>query len=240
MAANNPLLGEHAVASLGWAIADWHGLSAISRVNESELPNLELTEVEYVDLLLVHFPGTMEEQPKGSPEMRQEQWRALEDFHLAGKARAIGVSHYCERHIEDVLAKARVRPAINQVQYHVGMGTAGPNATDGIKYDRSVGVTYQSFSPLCGPCGTDLLITGPVVTEIGKKYNKTGAQVSLKWQVQLGIPIIPKSANPKHLAENLDMFDWTLSDEDMKTLTQQTKPPVAGGPGGVSGDCSIP
>ena len=142
-------------------------------------------------------------------------------------------------------------PAINQVQFHVGMGAASPgggaNATDDREYDGTVGVTYQSFSPLCGPCeGSDHmeLITGDLVTKIGKAHGKSGAQVALKWQVQQGIPVIPKSANPDHQRENLDLFGWTLSDDEMRQLSAATKPQVAGdaGPGGlaVSGDCSVP
>lgn len=97
-----------------------------------------------------------------------------------------------------------VRIAVQQVQFHVGMGTAGPNATDDLDYMRAKGVTYQSFSPLCGPCdGADKmeLITGKLVTSIGAKYGKTGAQVALRWQTQQGIPVIPKSDNPKHIAQ---------------------------------------
>lgn len=207
-------------------------------------------------------------------------------------------------------------------RYHVGMGPLNPagsgdNATDYKEYMTSVGITYQSFSPLCGPCaGTDHLelitgaatraprmrpsrlwrtallacTAGKLVTSIGKKYGKSGPQVALKWQasalarvplprsaparasltcwrehacalprprrgstpearatwhqVQSGIPVIPKTSNPKHMAENIDLFSWTLSDADMHALNAATKPMVAGdmGPAGVpvSGDCPVP
>ena len=108
-------------------------------------------------------------------------------------------------------------------------------------YDKVAGVTYQGFSPLCGPCSAAdhaLLISGPLVTKIGAAHGKSGAQVSLKWQVQLGIPVIPKTNNPQYLAENIDLFDWTLSDDEMALLTAATKPPVAGDAEG-SGDCPI-
>ena len=88
------------------------------------------------------------------------------------------------------------------------------------------------------------LITDPAVVAIGEAHGKSGAQVALKWQVQQGIPVIPKSANPDHQRENLDLFGWTLSDDEMRQLSAATKPQVAGdaGPGGlaVSGDCSVP
>ena len=198
----------------------------------------------YVDLMLVHFPAAW--SGEGGKALRQAEWKALETFAKAGKAKAIGISHYCQKHLDDVLEIATIPPAVNQVQYHVGMGTAGGNATDDKEYMQKMGVTYQSFSPLCGPCDGDdhmELITGELVTSIGLKYNKTGAQVALKWQTQQGIPVIPKSSDPVHIAQNLDLFSWTLSDDDMAALTAAVKPPVAGdfSPSGeaTSGDCDI-
>ena len=171
----------------------------------------------------------------------------MESFVKAGKARAIGVSHYCQRHLKDVMEIATIPIAVNQVQYHVGMGNAGPNATDDKQFCDANGVTYESFSPLCGPC-TDAagkpdrsLVNGPLVTSIGKNHGKSGAQVSLRWQVQAGIPVIPKTSNPEHQKENIDLFSWSLTEKEMEQLTAATTPPVAGTPGPdfTSGDCTI-
>ena len=131
-----------------------------------------------------------------------------------------------------------------QVEFHIGMGSGGVNSTDGLKFMREKGVAFLSFSTLCGPCGADAheeLINGPLVSQIGAKYKKSGAQVSLKWAVQQGIPVVPKSANPTHLKENLDLFGWSLTKEEMATLSAATSPPVTGGGDGhTSGDCGIP
>jgi len=226
------------------------GLNASRTLEEAE-SDLSDLGLEYVDLLLLHFPCTMSAAPEGSAAMRQAQWKVMEQLYVQGKARAIGVSHYCRRHLEDLYETATIKPMVNQVQYHVGMGTAGINATDiTLKYAKEHGILYQSFSPLCGPCCMGMpdnctlnmeLITGELVTSIGAKYNKTGAQVALKWQVQQGIPVIPKSGNPAHQAQNIDLFGWELSDADMATLTQATSPPVGGGPSDTdSGDCGLP
>ena len=121
------------------------------------------------------------------------------------------------------------------------MGTAGGNATDDKDFDKASGVLYEGFSPLCGPCPAadhDRLISGPLVTSIGKAHGKSGAQVSLKWQVQQGIPVIPKTKNLAYMAENIDLFDWELTDAEMAQLTSQTKPAVAGDAEG-SGDCPV-
>merc|ERR1711871_1428943 len=111
----------------------------------------------------------MADPPVGNASMRQQQWRAMEKIHSEGKARAIGTSHFCRRHMEDVLKIAKVKPAINQVEFHIGMGSSGGNATDDRSFMESHGITFQSFSPLCGPCPSpdnEVLLTGPLVTQI--------------------------------------------------------------------------
>ena len=205
--------------------------------------------LDYVDMMLIHYPATW--KGVGGKAMRQAEWKAMENFYRAGKARAIGLSHYCESHIADILEVATVRPMINQVQYHVGMGapsTSGVNATDmPVPSSPSTqpsyeGITYQSFSPLCGPCG-DVdhfkLINGSMVSKIGLAHGKSGAQVSLKWQVQRGIPVIPKTSTKAFMVENLDLFDWELTAAEMATLDAASSPAVAGDPDGSSGDCKI-
>ena len=220
--------------------------------------------MDFVDLLLIHFPTTMAPPIVGNTTARQAQWKAMEQLHKvctpdhlqhtlsvshyvvwqAGLARAIGVSHFCQKQMQDILDIAEVKPAINQVEFHIGMGSAAGNATDDRSFMEQHGVTFQSFSPLCGPCpapDNKALLTGSLVTGIGARIGKTGAQVSLRWQVQQGIPVIPKTDNSEHLAQNLDLFDWKLSDADMKLLTDSQTPVAAGGGGdGTSGDCGLP
>ena len=104
--------------------------------------NLAALRLAHVDLMLVHFPATW--GGEGGKAARQAEWRALEAFVRAGKARAIGVSHFCRRHVEDILEIATIKPAVNQVQFHVGMGMAGPTATDDRAWLRQQGITYHS------------------------------------------------------------------------------------------------
>ena len=108
----------------------------------------------------------------------------MEKWAKAGKAKAIGISHYCKSHVEDILSVASVPIALNQVMYHVGMGGSPDIATDYKDYMKSKNIVYMSFSTLCGPCEGDEpmeLITGPLVTEIGNAHNVTGAQVAALW-----------------------------------------------------------
>lgn len=200
--------------------------------------NLELLGLDYVDLVLAHFPATWD--GAGGPAMRKEGWMALEAFKKAGKAKSIGVSHYCKSHLDEILSYNTTIVSLNQVEYHIGVPPFGDNATDYKEYCQSTGVKYMAFSTLCGPCGTTELINGPLVVNIGKKYGKSGAQVSLRWAIQQGIPVIPKANSVQYLTENMDLFDWSLSAQDMATLFASRSPPPAGdGTGIESGDCKI-
>lgn len=206
--------------------------------------NLKQLGVDSVDLLLTHFPCAFPTSPTAPPgnctkAARQATWQGLEELYFAGKARAIGVSHYCQKHLEDVLEIAKVKISVNQQEWHVGMG---PDPEGVVSFCKKHGISYQSFSPFCGPCGPDAhkeLISGPMVTAIGKAHNVSGAQVSLRWLVQQGSPVVPKSSNPAHLRQNLDIFQhgFELTEKEMAQLNAATSPPSAEP---VSGDCKLP
>jgi len=219
------------------------GLNA-SATAQALQQSMDQLGLDFVDLMLLHFPAGMNQQgiPNG-PAQRQESWFALEKFARRGKARAIGVSHYCERQLQDILDVKTLPIAVNQVQYHVGMGSAGALADDSKVSSQAMGIVYESFSPFCGPCtppANTELFKGELVTKIGKAHGKTGAQVSLRWLVQQGIPVIPKSSNPVHIKQNMEIFDFKLTADEMAELTAATTPAVGGGPSATdSGDCGI-
>jgi 2,5-diketo-D-gluconate reductase A len=178
---------------------------------EQDLSELGL---EYVDLMLVHYP------PRGnSCSSMQDQWAAMEDFYKAGKAKAIGVSNYCPSSIECIMQTATVTPAVNQVQYHVGMGV------DPIKVkstSEKYGIHLQAYSPLGN--GKSDLITGDLVTNIGDKYEKTGAQVALRWIQENGVSLTTKTTKTSHMQEDLDVFTFQLSAADKSSLDAATQP----------------
>lgn len=197
--------------------------------------NLKQLGQDYVDLLLVHFPCSFESTGCNKKE-RQATWRGLERMQKSGKAKAIGVSHYCQQHMEDVLEIATVPIAINQQEWHVGMG---PDPEGVRSYCDAHNITFQSFSPLCGPCGDKLdreLITGDLVTGIGKNHGKTGPQVALKWLVENGSPVIAKTSSQEHLAQNMDLFSWDFTADEMQALNAATSPPSVET---VANDCKI-
>lgn len=212
------------------------GLNASATEATLELGMKQLS-LEYVDLMLLHYPV-----PHGD---RKAEWLALEKWAKKGKARAVGVSHYCKSHLDEVLSVATLPVALNQNQYHVGMGTESQSKLHDKTYSESKGVVFMAYSTLCGPCpepDNKALITGELVTSIGKAHNKTGAQVALKWVVQQNIPVIPKAADEEYLKQDFDIFGWELTADEMAKLTASTSPPETGTPQNPDDaqDCAIP
>jgi len=176
--------------------------------------DLDELGLDYVDLMLVHFP------PRGnSCSAMQAQWAAMEEFYKAGKAKAIGVSNFCPSSIECIMEKATVTPAVNQVQYHVGMGVDPISVKSA---SEKYGIHLQAYSPLGN--GESDLITGDLVTTIGAKYDKTGAQVALRWIQENGVSLTTKTTKTSHMQEDLDVFTFQLSAEDKASLDAATKP----------------
>mmetsp|Transcript_13132 Transcript_13132/g.15435 ORF Transcript_13132/g.15435 Transcript_13132/m.15435 type:complete len:309 (+) Transcript_13132:97-1023(+) len=208
------------------------GLDA-SQLYATHRQNLIELGLDYVDHLMTHFPADWREEA-ASPELRQDEWLALEDVYYSGEARSIGVSHYCERHLLDILKVATVMPSINQVEYHIG----SQDIDNVMETCKRLGITFMSFSTLCGPCNyepEDSLIDGALVNEIASHYpNMTGSQVALRYAVQQGIPVIPKSNSRTHIESNFDIFNVELSMDDMNQLAAASKPSAE------RGDCDVP
>jgi diketogulonate reductase-like aldo/keto reductase len=175
-----------------------------------------------LDLVLLHFPD-------GPCEALQEQWRAMEDFYYAGHSRAIGVSNYCRSSFECLWPTARVVPAVNQVEVHVGMG---PDPEGIVSYGHSKGVVTQAYSPLGD--GSLEFITGDLVSGIGRSHGKTGAQVSMRWLLDSGIPFSTKTTAVTHMQEDLDIFSFELAADEKALLDE--KVPGSGTPSFMCSD----
>jgi Aldo/keto reductases, related to diketogulonate reductase len=166
--------------------------------------SLKKLGVDYIDLYLIHRPRPRE-SIKGS-------WQAMEDLYEAGKIKAIGVSNFSAEQLEELLSYAKIKPAINQIESHVFF-----HQNEAQSDLKKKGIQMEAWSPLAG--GRSDIFNNPVLAAIGKKYNKSNAQVALRWIVQRGIATVPRTPNKAHMLENLSIFDFKLSDDDLKQIT---------------------
>jgi 2,5-diketo-D-gluconate reductase A len=160
--------------------------------------------LDYVDLLLIHWPLPQRDQYIST-------WKTFEKLTEAGKVRSIGVSNFKPAHLDRLLTETTIRPVANQIQL-------SPRITrpDHVAYNRAHEIVTVAWSPL-GP-GSDLL-KEPLLATIGATYSKMPAQVILRWMVELGIVAIPRSSNPERLAQNINIFDFTLTTDEIAAIS---------------------
>ena len=140
-------------------------------------------------------------------------WRALEELYEAGKIRAIGVCNFYPDRLTDLCLNARIPPMVNQVELHPFFAQ-----TEAIENMKSLNVQPEAWGPMAE--GKHGIFTHPVLTGIGQKYGKTAAQVALRWNAQRGVVIIPKSTHKERMEENFNIWDFTLSEEDMAAIAK--------------------
>jgi methylglyoxal/glyoxal reductase len=156
--------------------------------------------LDYLDLYLIHWP--VEGKYK-------DAWRALETLYKEGKVKAIGVSNFQVHHLEDVMKDAEIKPMVNQVEYHPRLTQQEVKT-----FCDNNGIQFEAWSPLM----QGQLLDNPVLQELANKYNKSVAQVILRWDLQNGVITIPKSTKEQRIIENANLFDFELTKEDMKQI----------------------
>ncbi|MGN7513511.1 MAG: aldo/keto reductase [Allomuricauda sp.] len=162
--------------------------------------SLERLGTDYLDLYLVHWP-------KG--ETSKETWKALEKLYKEKRVRAIGVSNFLQHHLEDLLTSADIVPMVNQMEFHPYLVQQ-----DLIDFCNSKGIQYEAWSPLMQGNIFDL----DIMKDLASKYNKTIAQIVLRWDLQKGVVTIPKSSKKERIIANSDLFDFELSEDDVQLL----------------------
>ena len=181
--------------------AKWHGEDLVARAFEGSTERLG---VDYIDLLLIHWPNPAQDGYVGA-------WRGLIALREQGLIRAIGVSNFKPTHLQRLLDETGVAPDVNQIQLNPLVSREELRA-----FGARHGVVTESYSPI-GKGGE--LLALPAATGIAARLDRTPAQVVLRWHVQLGLVAIPKTGNLGRLRENLDVFDFELTDADMRALS---------------------
>lgn len=160
-------------------------------------------DIGYVDLMLLHHPGTDD----------VKAYKAMERFVKEGKIRSLGVSCYYIKEIDEFIKKVDIKPVLVQNEVHPYY-----QDTDVIQHIHQLGIAVEAWYPLGGRGHQKELLSDPVLTEIAKAHDKSVAQVILRWDLQRGVVVIPGSSNPEHMKENISIFDFELSDEEMARI----------------------
>jgi diketogulonate reductase-like aldo/keto reductase len=178
---------------------DDQGYESALKAYDASLKRLDL---EYLDLYLIHWPAT---------DKRAESWKALQEIHSKGLAKAIGVSNYTVQHLKELLENSDVIPAVNQIEFHPFIYKEQKEV---LEFCKQKGIIVEAYSPLAR--AQDMENT--TLHAVAEHHGKTIAQVMLRWAIQHGTVPIPKSTNPGRIKENFQVFDFELSDEEMKTI----------------------
>ncbi len=181
----------------------WVQDASYEAAKEAVNRSLEKLGLDYIDLYLIH-------QPMGD---YIGAYRAMEELYKEGKLRAIGVCNFYPHRLADLCETVEVIPAVNQVELHPFF-----QQEDALALMREYGVVPEAWGPFAE--GRHDIFTHPVLTAIGSKYGKTAAQTALRWNIQRGVVVIPKSVHKERIDANLDVWDFTLSDEDMKEIAK--------------------
>ena len=180
----------------------WNTAQRLGDIDGAFYRSLERLKLDYVDLYLIHWPA----------DVWQQAWDDLQEIYASGRAKAIGVSNFQPHHLADLLKNSDVTPAVDQIE-------SSPQFTNQPLVDElsAKGIATEAYSPL-GGTGGDLLAI-PELAEIGAKYGKSAAQTVIRWHIQRGVVVLPKSTHADRIRQNIDVFDFVLSDDDMAAIS---------------------
>ncbi|MCM3540795.1 aldo/keto reductase [Priestia endophytica] len=188
----------------------WNSEQGYEKTLKAFETSMKKLGLDYLDLYLIHWPGK---------DKYKDTWKAFEKLYKDGKIRAIGVSNFQVHHLEELMSEAEVKPMVNQVEFH-------PHLTQKelLSFCKEQGIALEAWSPL----KQGQLLDEPLLKEIAEKYNKSVAQVILRWDLQHGVITIPKSTKEHRIIENADVFDFELSQEEVEKIDRLNQDSRAG------------
>ena len=201
----------------------WNSNHSYDLVMSSFAQSLKELDTSYVDLLLIHWPNPAMYRSRWQ-KANAETWKAMEELYEAGKVRAIGISNFRKHHIDALLETAKIKPMVNQIRL-----CPGETQDDIVEYCRSLGMILEAYSPL----GTGKIFDVPQMKELAEKYDRSIAQICIRWSLQQGYLPLPKSVTPSRIEENLRVFDFELDEDDVRLIADLK------GCVGLSGDPDI-
>lgn len=166
-------------------------------------------DLDYIDLYLIHWPANTKMFKEKAKEINASTWRALEECYQEGSTKAIGVSNFLPHHLIELSETAKIKPMVDQIEFHPGWVQA-----ETVSYCLANDIVPEAWSPMAraGALSSDTLLF------LAQKYQKTPAQICLRWVLQHGLRPIPKSITPSRMAENLDIYDFSLEEKDMASI----------------------
>ena len=186
---------------------DDHGYENTLAAFERTIADLGM---EYLDLYLIHWPNPRKFRDRWR-EANAGTWKAMEELYAAGRIRAIGLSNFLPHHIDALLETAAVSPMVNQIRV-----CPGDTKAELVAYCHARQMLIEAYSPL----GTGKIFGVPELTKLAQKYGKTIPQIAIRWSLQKGYLPLPKSVTPAYIRQNIDVFDFELSDEDVQSITE--------------------
>ena len=173
--------------------------------------SLDRLGLDYLDLYLIHWPANEKQFGADAAKINAETWRAMEELYEAGKIRAIGLSNFIPHHVAELLKTAKIKPMVDQIEVHPGWTHA-----EEIKKLQAMDIVVEAWGPLGGQGAT--VLVDPTMQKIAATHGKSTAQVSLRWILQQGVVPLPKSVHVDRLKQNMELFDFELSNEEMQTI----------------------
>jgi len=177
--------------------------------------SLKALGLDYIDLYLIHWPSVAKISENWE-EINADTWRGFEKMYKDGKIRAIGVSNFLPHHLDALVKTAEIAPMVNQIEYHPGY-----TQLEVVEYCKKNNILVEAWSPL----GCGAVLKDPTVNAIAEKYNRTAAQICIRYAMERSVLPLPKSVTPSRIADNTNVFDFTLTSEDIAVLDNM---PVTG------------